>query len=73
MVVRGSLPRIPRDPEAQNKHTQEIVDTYLDEAGRQRFSAGLVLFLEVGTTSSGYLQQRIGDNQCTWDKICILG
>jgi len=45
------------------------VDTYLDGvaggSGRP-FSAGLILFLEAGTTFSGYLQQQIGDNQ--WEK-----
>ena len=50
------------------------MDIYLDGvaggSGRP-FSAGLILFLEAGTTFSGYLQQQIGDNQ--WDKICILG
>jgi len=52
------------------------VPIYLDGvaggSGRP-FSAGLWegLFLEAGTTFSGYLQQQIGDNQ--WDKICILG
>ncbi len=54
------------------------VDIYLDGvaggSGRP-FSAGLILFLEAGTTFSGYLQQQIGDNQWDnqWDKICILG
>ena len=47
----------------------EIVDIYLDGvaggSGRP-FSAGSILFLEAGTTFSGYLQQWIGDNQ--WDK-----
>ena len=50
------------------------MDIYLDgvSGGSGRpFSAGLILFLEAGTTFSGYLQQQIGDNQ--WDKICILG
>ena len=51
--------------------TLGIVDTYLDGAGRRRFSAELILFLEAGTTFSGHLQQRIGDNW--WGKICILG
>ena len=54
--------------------TPKVVDIYLDGvaggSGRP-FSAGLILFLEAGTTFSGYLQQQIGDNQ--WDKICILG
>ena len=49
--------------------TPIIVDIYLDGvaggSGRP-FSAGLILFLEAGTTFSGYLQQQIGDNQ--WDK-----
>jgi len=44
------------------------VDIYLDGvaggSGRP-VSAGLILFLEAGTTLSGYLQQQIGDNQ--WD------
>ena len=50
------------------------MDIYLDGVAggsRRPFSAGWLLFLEVGTTISGYLQQQIGDNQ--WDKICILG
>ena len=38
---------------------------------RSESAAGLILFLETGTTFSGYLQQRIGDNQCS--KICNLG
>ena len=46
--------------------TPKVVDIYLDGvaggSGRP-FSAGLILFLEAGTTFSGYLQQRIGDNQ----------
>jgi len=49
--------------------TPEVVDIYLDGvaggSGRP-FSAGLILFLEAGTTFSGYLQQQIGDNQ--WEK-----
>ena len=44
------------------------MDIYLDGvaggSGRP-FSAGWLLFLEAGTTFSGYLQQQIGDNQ--WD------
>ena len=54
--------------------TPIIVSIYLDGVAggsRRPFSAGWLLFLEVGTTFSGYLQQQIGDNQ--WDKICILG
>ena len=50
------------------------MDIYLDGvaggSGRP-FSAGLILFLEAGTTFSGYLQQWIGDNQ--WDKKYVLG
>jgi hypothetical protein len=44
------------------------VSIYLDGVAggsRRPFSAGWLLFLEVGTTFSGYLQQQIGDNQ--WD------
>jgi hypothetical protein len=47
------------------------VSIYLDGVAggsRRPFSAGWLLFLEVGTTFSGYLQQQIGDNQL--DKIC---
>jgi len=54
--------------------TPEVVDIYLDGvaggSGRP-FSAGLILFLEAGTTFSGYLQQWIGDNR--WSKKCIIG
>ena len=54
--------------------TSIIVYIYLDgvAGGSGRlFSAGLILFLEAGTTFSGYLQQWISDNQ--WDKKCVLG
>jgi len=40
------------------------VSIYLDGmagGSRQPFSAGWLLFLEAGTTFSGYLQQQIGD------------